>query len=82
VTDASSRDPKPSVPGDETGPVAIEIPGKTALLLVSLARELGAATPGAVVSQALGLLQLVRQAKARGQRIVIKDGEREIDISL
>ena len=58
-----------------TGPVAIEIPEKTAVLLVTLAQELGATTPGAVVSQALGLLQMVRQAKARGQRIVIKDGE-------
>ncbi|MBC8067658.1 MAG: hypothetical protein IAG13_04930 [Deltaproteobacteria bacterium] len=77
-----SLDPKSSSPLGETGPMAIEIPGKTALLLVSLAQELGAATPGAVVSQALGLLQLVRQAKARGQRIVIKDGEREIDLSL
>ncbi|HWB76206.1 MAG TPA: hypothetical protein VG755_14650 [Nannocystaceae bacterium] len=62
--------------------VAIEIPEKTAVLLVTLAQELGAATPGAVVSQALGLLQMVRQAKARGQRIVIKDGEREIDLAL
>lgn len=65
-----------------SGPVAIEIPEKTAELLVTLAQELGASTPGVVVSQALGLLQLVRQAKARGQRIVIKDGEREIDLAL
>ena len=64
------------------GPVAIEIPEKTAILLMTLAQQLGASTPGAVVAQALGLLQLVQQAKARGQRIVIKDGDREIDRGL
>ncbi len=77
-----SFDPKSATAPGEAGPVAIELPGKTAMLLVSLAQELGATTPGAVVSQALGLLQLVRQAKAKGQRIVIKDGDREIDLAL
>lgn len=76
-------DPKAAVPAGEAGPVAIEIPGKTAMLLVSLAQELGAHTPGEVVAQALGLLQLVRQAKARGQSIVIRDvGGRDIDLAL
>lgn len=59
-------------PGDP-GPTTIEIPGKTALLLVSLAQEIGAKTPGEVVMQALGLMQTIRQAKARGQRIVLRD---------
>ncbi len=70
-------------PGD-LGPLSIEIPGKTAMLLVSLAAEIGARTPGDVVGQALGLLQLVRQAKARGQRIVLRDPVtgHEVDLAL
>lgn len=78
-----SFDPRGQGPGDP-GPVAVEIPGKTAMLLVSLAQEIGAKTPGEVVGQALGLLQMVRQAKARGQRILVRDPEtgREIDLGL
>lgn len=77
-------DPRAAIPAGESGPVAIEIPGKTAMLLVSLATELGARTPGEVVAQALGLLQLVRQAKARGQRIVLRDPAtgQETDLAL
>jgi len=64
--------------------MAVEVPGKTAMLLVSLAQEIGAKTPGEVIGQALGLLQLVRQAKARGQRILVRDPAtgRDIDLAL
>lgn len=78
-------DPKAEVgPGSAVGPVSIEIPGRTAMLLVTLAQELGAKTPGEVVGQALGLLETVRQAKARGQRIVLRDPAtgREIDLAI
>jgi hypothetical protein len=77
--------PKDEVgPGSAVGPVSIEIPGRTAMLLVQLAQELGASTPGQVVAQALGLLQTVQQAKAKGQRIVLRDPQtgREIDLAL
>ncbi len=79
-----SLDPKAATPLGEAGPMAIEIAGKTAMLLVSLATEIGARSPGEVVAQALGLLQMVRQAKARGQRIVLHDPAtgREIDLAL
>lgn len=72
---------KPPAP---SGPVAIEIAGRTAMLLVSLAQEMGAKTPGEVVAQALGLLQTVRQAKSRGQRILLHDPQtgRDIDLAL
>ncbi len=73
----------PRGPAADPGPMTIEIPGKTARLLVSLAEKLGAKTPGEVVGQALGLLQMVHQAKSRGQRIVVKDPSgREIDLAL
>ncbi len=63
--------------------MAIEIPGKTALLLVALAQEISAKTPGEVIGQALGLMQLVRQARARGQRILIRDATgHEVDLAL
>lgn len=78
-------DPKSEVgPGSAVGPVSIEIPGRTAMLLIELARQLGAETPGQVVAQALGLLQTVQQAKANGQRIVLRDpaNGREIDLGL
>ena len=77
-------DPKGREPEVDPGPMSIEIPGKTAMLLVSLAQQLGAKTPGQVVAQALGLLQTVREAKARNQRIVLKDPQsgREIDLAL
>jgi len=76
-------DPK-SGPTDNPGPVTIEIPGKTALLLISLAQEIGAKTPGEVVMQSLGLMQTIRQAKAAGQRIILRDSGtgREIDLAL
>ncbi len=78
-------DPKSTAgPGSAVGPVSIEIPGRTAMLLVELAKQLGAQTPGQVVGQALGLLQTVQQAKARGQRIVLRDPKTgsEIDLAL
>lgn len=77
-------DPKHGIPSDNPGPVTIEIPGKTALLLVSLAERIGARTPGEVVMQALGLLQTVREARDRGQRVVLRDPAtgREIDLAL
>ncbi len=81
----SAFDPKSSVgPGGAVGPVSIEIPGRTAMLVVELAKQLGAETPGQVVAQALGLLQTVQQAKAKGQRIVLRDPAtgREIDLAL
>ncbi len=80
-----SFDPKRDMgPGSTVGPVSIEIPGRTAMLLVRLAQELGAKTPGEVVGQALGLLQTVQQAKAKGQRIVLRDPAtgREIDLGI
>ena len=62
----------------------IEIPEKTGMLLVKLASELGAKTPGEVVMQALGLMQTIRQAKTTGQRIILRDPEtgREVDLAL
>lgn len=54
------------------------------MLMIELAKEIGAETPGEVVAQALGVLQTVRQAKAQGQRIVLRDPKtgREIDLAL
>lgn len=77
-------DPKSGQPPADAGPMSIEIPGRTAMLLVSLAQELGAKTPGEVVAQALGLLQTVRQAKSRGHRILLRDPQtgRDIDLAL
>ena len=82
----STFDPKRQVaPGSAAvGPMSIEIPGRTAMLLVELAKQLDAKTPGEVVGQALGLLQTVQQAKKNGQRIVLRDPKtgREIDLAL
>lgn len=78
-------DPKSSVgPGSAVGPVSVEIPGRTAILMVELAKRLGAQTPGQVVAQALGLLQTVHEATAQGQRVVLRDPKtgREIDLAL
>jgi hypothetical protein len=77
-------DPLGDKPPAASGPVAFEIPGRTAMLLVSLAQEMGVKTPGEVVAQALGLLQTVRQAKSRGQRILLRDPQtgRDIDLAL
>jgi hypothetical protein len=62
----------------------IEIPEKTGMLLVELACELGAKTPGEVVMQALGLMQTIRQAKTRGDRIILRNPQtgREVDLAL
>jgi len=69
---------------ESLAPVTIEIPGRTAALLVTLAQDLGATTPGEVVMQALGVLRTLRQAKAAGQRILLRDPAtgREIDLAL
>lgn len=78
-------DPKEQVgPGSAVGPVSIEVPGRTAMLLVELAKQVGAKTPGEVVAQALGLMQTVQQAKKQGQRIVLRDPKtgREIDLGI
>lgn len=78
-------DPKEQVgPGSAVGPVSIEIPGRTAMLLVELAKQVGAKTPGEVIAQALGLMQTVQQAKKQGQRIVLRDPKtgREIDLGI
>ena len=75
-------DPKAGLPAGDPGPMAIEVPGKTAMLLVKLAQEIGAKTPGEVIGQALGLLQMLRQAKARGQRILLRDPATGHDIDL
>jgi len=78
-------DPKANVgPGSAVGPVSVEIPGRTAMLMVELAKELGAQTPGQVVAHALGLLQTITQAKKSGQRIILRDPQdgREIDLAL
>jgi len=63
----------PDEPPADPGPMAIEVPGKTAMLLVRLAEELGARTPGEVVGQALGLMQMLRVASAGGKRIIVRD---------
>jgi hypothetical protein len=78
------RPPLFNPPHAACGPVQIEIPGRTAQLLVSLARELGVETPGEVVAQALGVLQTIQHAKASGQRIVLRDPAtgREIDLAI
>jgi hypothetical protein len=78
-------DPKDAIPGGaDPGPTTIEIPGKTALLLVRIAQQIGARTPGEVVGHALGLMETVRQAKDRGQRIILRDPDtgHEIDLAL
>lgn len=76
-------DPKQNIPAGQAGPMQIEIPGKTGLLLVQLAQELGAKTPGEVIGQALGLMQLVQQAKKNGHRIVLVQADgREVDLAL
>lgn len=75
-------DPKAGLPAGDPGPMAVEVPGKTAMLLVKLAQEVGAKTPGEVIGQALGLLQMLRQAKARGQRILLRDPATGHDIDL
>ena len=60
--------------GDPTlGPVAIEIAGRTAILLTRLAEQVGARTPGEIVAQAVGLLSIVLDAKHSGRRIIIRD---------
>lgn len=79
----STFDP-PAEPAADPGPMTIEIPGKTALLLVDLAQAVGAKTPGDVVLQALGLLRTLRHAAAGGKRVILRDPEtgRETDLAL
>ena len=74
----------PDAPPADPGPMTIEIPGKTAMLLVSLAEDLGAKTPGEVVLQALGLLQTLRVASKGGKRVILRDPQtgRETDLAL
>ena len=44
---------------------------------------IGARTPGEVVAQALGIMETVRQAKARGQRIILRDASgHEVDLAI
>jgi len=70
--------------GADPGPMAVEIPGKTAVRLARVAQEIGARTPGEVVGQAIGLLQLLLQAKSRGQRVIIRDPQtgHEVDLAV
>lgn len=64
--------------------MTIEIPGKTAMLLVKLAQDIGAKTPGEVVLQALGLLQMLRSASETGKRVILRDPQTgaETDLAL
>lgn len=64
--------------------MSIEIPGKTAMLLVKLAEDLDAKTPGEVIGQALGLMQMLRAAAGGGRRIVVRDPKtgHETDLAL
>ncbi len=76
-------DPKAELGAADPGPTTIEIPGRTAVLLVQLAQDMGVRTPGAVVAQALGLLHTVRRARKDGQRVLLRDPStgREIDLA-
>jgi len=79
-----SRFDRPGQPPADPGPTTIEIPGKTAMLLVSLAQEIGAKTPGEVIGQALGLMQMLRSASTAGKRVIVRDPQtgRETDLAL
>lgn len=74
----------PDEPPADPGPMTIEIPGKTAMLLVKLAEDIGAKTPGEVVGQALGLMQMLRAASGEGRRILVRDPKtgHETDLAL
>ncbi len=74
----------PGAPPVDPGPVTIEIPGKTAMLMVKLAQDVGAKTPGDVVLQALGLLQMLRAAAEGGKRVILRDPKTgaETDLAL
>ncbi len=74
----------PDEPPGDPGPTTIEIPGKTAMLLVDLAQQVGAKTPGEVIGQALGLMQMLRAASGSGKRVIVRDPEtgRETDLAL
>ena len=57
-------------------PVTVTISGTSALLLVRLAEQLGAATTGdggVIVMRALGLLDLALRAKREGKRLAFVD---------
>lgn len=77
-------DPKEELPLGDPRPVSIEIPGKTGMLLVSIAQEIGARSPGEVVAQALGVMQTIRQAAKQGKRIIMRDPKtgHEVDLAL
>ncbi len=64
--------------------MSIEIPGKTAMLLVDLAQSMGAKTPGEVVLQALGVLRTLRHAAHGGKRVILRDPQtgHETDLAL
>lgn len=64
--------------------MTIEIPGKTAMLLVKLAQDVGAKTPGEVVGQALGMMQMLRAAAGSGRRVLLRDPKtgHETDLAL
>lgn len=51
------------------GPVAIELNNTAAQLLAKLCVELDTADAGAVLSRALGLLEMSLRAKRRGERL-------------
>jgi len=74
----------PDAPPADPGPMTIEIPGKTAMLMVKLAQDVGAKTPGDVVLQALGLLQMLRSATQGGKRVILRDPQTgaETDLAL
>lgn len=74
--------PKDDQPAADPGPMTIEIPGKTALLMVRLAQEVGAKTPGDIVMQALGIMQTLRQAQAGGKRVILRDPDSGVEVDL
>ncbi len=68
----------------DPGPTTIELSGKTTLLMVALAQELGLESPSDVVGQALGVMQTILRAKSQRHRVILRDPEtgREIDLAL
>lgn len=74
--------PKDDQPLADPGPMTIQIPGKTALLMIRLAQEVGAKTPGDIVMQALGVMQTLRQAQAGGKRVIIRDPATGTEVDL
>ena len=56
-----------------TGPVNLTISGTSALLLTRLCETVGSDDGGAVLMQALGLLDLALKAKREGKRLCFVD---------